>query len=166
MRKPTVESGERCLPGDRLHWRPRCRAEECQNRRESRESIGPDVAAREQEPLFETKTQNPAGARVWHLLPRGKLRRRDLVRIGWYLSRMSKDRGYERVVSGHVQVPLHSTKLFRDAGHEVEVITTRFPASHTAPDCLPPTSLCILSKTAGNVRRIPVNPRAAWMGRS
>lgn len=59
------------------------------------------------------------------------------MRIGWYLSRMSKDRGYERVVSGHVQVPLHSAQLFRDAGHEVEVITTRFPASHTAPDCLP-----------------------------
>ena len=60
------------------------------------------------------------------------------MRIGWYLSRMSKDRGYERVVSGHVQVPLHSAKLFRDAGHEVEVITTRFPSSHTVPDCLPP----------------------------
>ena len=67
-----------------------------------------------------------------------KLRRRNPVRIGWFLSRMGEERGYERVVSGHVQVPLHSANLFLAAGHEVEIITTRFSPTDTAPDCLPP----------------------------
>lgn len=59
------------------------------------------------------------------------------MRIGCYVLGVAGRRGYERNVSGHVQIPLHSMRLLRQAGHEVELITTEFGAEQVMPACMP-----------------------------
>ncbi|MEK6805804.1 MAG: glycosyltransferase family 4 protein [Pseudomonadota bacterium] len=58
------------------------------------------------------------------------------MRIGIYVAHVGVLPGYERMVSGHVQIPLYSARLLRDAGHEVELISTRM-TGRCLPDCLP-----------------------------
>lgn len=58
------------------------------------------------------------------------------MRIGIYVAHVGVLPGYERMVSGHVQIPLHSARLLQEAGHEVELISTRV-AGRQLPDCLP-----------------------------
>jgi glycosyltransferase involved in cell wall biosynthesis len=40
-------------------------------------------------------------------------------------------------VSAHVQIPLHSMKLLRDAGHSVQLITTEIARGEVLPSCMP-----------------------------
>lgn len=59
------------------------------------------------------------------------------MRIGIYVSVIDQKPGYEKNVSGHVQVPLHAIKMLSDAGHEVHLLTTEFGADRTMPFCMP-----------------------------
>lgn len=59
------------------------------------------------------------------------------MRIGHFVSVVAGQAGFERNVSGHIQVPLHSMKLLQEEGHEVHLITNEFDDSRTLPACLP-----------------------------
>ena len=60
------------------------------------------------------------------------------MRIGIYASIIASERGYEDNVSGHIQIPLHSARLLREAGHDVHLITNEYGPSLTLPNCMPP----------------------------
>jgi glycosyltransferase involved in cell wall biosynthesis len=59
------------------------------------------------------------------------------MRIGVYASLMASERGHEKNVSGHIQVPAHSVKLLHEAGHEVHLVTNRFGPEHALPFGIP-----------------------------
>ena len=59
------------------------------------------------------------------------------MRIGIYASSIAVRPGYEQIVSGHVQVPLHTAKLLSESGHDVELITTAFDSSMCLPAMTP-----------------------------
>lgn len=76
------------------------------------------------------------------------------MRIGVYVSVAAVRQGYERNVSGHVQIPLHFLKLLRDAGHDAVLITTNYDEAHTLPECMPagaPVQLVEDARTRGSV---------------
>lgn len=80
------------------------------------------------------------------------------MRIGIYASSMAVRPGYEHIVSGHVQIPLHTAKLLLDAGHEVELITTAFDSDMCLP-AMTPQGITVhqlrnvhLQKSAGGTR--------------
>lgn len=52
------------------------------------------------------------------------------MKIGHYVSVMAVQRGFGRNASGHIQIPMQAMKLLADAGHEVGLITGRFPDTH------------------------------------
>ncbi|MEE2912621.1 MAG: glycosyltransferase family 4 protein [Planctomycetota bacterium] len=59
------------------------------------------------------------------------------MKIGHFVSVVAGQRGFERNVSGHIQVPLHAMNLLQEAGHEVHLITNEFDEARTLPSCLP-----------------------------
>lgn len=59
------------------------------------------------------------------------------MKIGLYVQRVASALGFENVVSAHVQLPLYTMKLLRDAGHTVQLITTEFGENRSLPNCLP-----------------------------
>lgn len=60
------------------------------------------------------------------------------MRIGIYASYIAGEKGHERNVSAHVQVPLHSAVLLDAAGHDVHLITNEFDAErHALPHMVP-----------------------------
>ena len=59
------------------------------------------------------------------------------LRIGNYVSQVSVRRGYEKNVSGHIQVPLKAMELLHKAGHDVHLITNRYSDDRTLPACMP-----------------------------
>lgn len=60
------------------------------------------------------------------------------MRIGVYVSAAAVQRGYERNVSGHIQIPMRALELLRDAGHDARLITNWYDDStHTLPECAP-----------------------------
>ena len=59
------------------------------------------------------------------------------MRIGHFVSVVAGQLGFERNVSGHVQIPLHGMQLQCDAGHEVHLITNQFGEDRSLPSCLP-----------------------------
>lgn len=59
------------------------------------------------------------------------------MKIGHYVSVVSGQKGFERNVSGHIQVPLHAMALLRDAGHDVHLITNEFGPERSMPACTP-----------------------------
>lgn len=60
------------------------------------------------------------------------------MKIGIYVSSAAVKRGYERNVSGHIQIPLRAIELLRHAGHDAMLITNRFDEqTHTLPACMP-----------------------------
>lgn len=59
------------------------------------------------------------------------------MRIGHYVAVVSRRLGEGLNVSGHIQLPLHSLSLLRDAGHDVHLITHRFGADRSIPACMP-----------------------------
>jgi glycosyltransferase involved in cell wall biosynthesis len=59
------------------------------------------------------------------------------VKIGFFVSEASVRRGFESNASAHVQIPLHSMKLLRDAGHELQLITTETGPNEILPRCMP-----------------------------
>ena len=60
------------------------------------------------------------------------------MRIGFFVSVVSGQLGFENNVSGHIQVPLHGMRLLQEAGHELHLITNRFGRDRSLPTCLPP----------------------------
>ncbi|MCZ6836348.1 MAG: glycosyltransferase family 4 protein [Planctomycetota bacterium] len=58
------------------------------------------------------------------------------MRIGIYTSIVASEPGYERNVSAHIQIPLHSARLLREAGHDVHLISNQYPEGKTLPACL------------------------------
>lgn len=58
------------------------------------------------------------------------------MNIGHFVSVVAGQTGFERNVSGHIQVPLHGMKLLQDQGHEVHLITNEFDDTRTLPSCL------------------------------
>ncbi|MEB3323545.1 MAG: glycosyltransferase, partial [Synechococcaceae cyanobacterium] len=59
------------------------------------------------------------------------------MRIGLYASIVASDKGHERNVSAHVQVPVHTLRVLREAGHEAHLITNEYGADKTMPACMP-----------------------------
>ncbi len=61
------------------------------------------------------------------------------MKVGFLVNQAASYRGFERVVSGHVQVPMRTMDLLARAGHEPHLITTRWdPERYSLPDCTPP----------------------------
>lgn len=59
------------------------------------------------------------------------------MRIGCFVPVASVLRGYERNVSGHVQVPMGVMRVLVEAGHEVHLITNKFGPDRVLPWCVP-----------------------------
>lgn len=59
------------------------------------------------------------------------------MRIGIYASAVGSERGHERNVSAHIQLPVHTLQLLRDAGHDAHLVTTRFGPEHVLPAVIP-----------------------------
>ncbi|MFG0329524.1 MAG: glycosyltransferase family 4 protein [Phycisphaerales bacterium] len=59
------------------------------------------------------------------------------MRVGHYVSVASVQKGRERNVSGHIQIPLESLRRLRDAGHYARLITNEFGEDRTLPACMP-----------------------------
>ncbi len=59
------------------------------------------------------------------------------MKIGYFVSVVSRLRGYERNVSGHIQIPLHALQLLGERGHEVHLITNEFGDDRVLPWCMP-----------------------------
>lgn len=60
------------------------------------------------------------------------------MKILYYVSVVSGQRGFEHNVSGHIQIPLKTLQVLKEAGYDVELITTRFGPERTLPTMLPP----------------------------
>ncbi len=58
-------------------------------------------------------------------------------RIGIFVTDVGCSPGFEDVVSGHVQLPMHTIKLLQEAGHIVHLITNRIIEGSVPPNCLP-----------------------------
>ncbi|MCA9423029.1 MAG: glycosyltransferase, partial [Nitrospira sp.] len=59
------------------------------------------------------------------------------IKIGFIVSQVANAPGFENVVSGHVQLPLHTMKLLEEDGNEVQLLTTEFNGAQTLPKFLP-----------------------------
>lgn len=58
-------------------------------------------------------------------------------KIGIFVTDVGCPPGFEDVVSGHVQLPLHTIKLLQKAGHTVHLITNQIVKGSVPPNCLP-----------------------------
>lgn len=58
------------------------------------------------------------------------------MRIGVYASAVASDRGHERNVSAHIQLPVETIRRLRDAGHDARLVTNRFGPEHVLPAAL------------------------------
>lgn len=60
------------------------------------------------------------------------------MKIGHFVPVVSRLRGYERNVSGHIQIPLMTAQLLAEAGHDIHLITNEFdPEQRVLPWCMP-----------------------------
>lgn len=59
------------------------------------------------------------------------------MKVGIILTSIGVLPGYEKNVSGHVQIPLRTAELLRDAGHEVHLIATRISDATSLPAWVP-----------------------------
>tara|TARA_A100001037_G_scaffold304562_1_gene341752 strand:- start:239 stop:1399 length:1161 start_codon:yes stop_codon:yes gene_type:complete len=59
------------------------------------------------------------------------------MKIGIFVSAISGQKGFEKNVSGHIQVPLQSITELVNGGHEVHLITNSFSEDRSIPFCLP-----------------------------
>ncbi len=59
------------------------------------------------------------------------------MKIGVFVSVIGGQKGFEKNVSGHIQVPLFSIQKLIDAGHEVHLITNAFSDERSVPFCMP-----------------------------
>ena len=59
------------------------------------------------------------------------------MKIAVYASMIASERGHERNVSGHIQVPLESARRLRLHGHDVHLISNRFGDDLTLPEMTP-----------------------------
>lgn len=93
------------------------------------------------------------------------------MRTGHYVSVVSGQKGFEKNVSGHIQVPLEAMRLLKQAGHDVHLITNRFGEDRSLPACMPdgvPVHLVddarkrggLLERTGGHTKG--VKPLTAW----
>jgi len=62
-----------------------------------------------------------------------------IVKIGFFVTDVAAEKGSENSASAHVQIPVHSMKLLRDAGHSVQLITTKIARGEGLPNCIPAT---------------------------
>ena len=58
-------------------------------------------------------------------------------KIGVFVTDIGCPPGFEDVVSGHVQLPLHTITLLQKANHTVHLITNRIIEGSVPPNCLP-----------------------------
>ena len=59
------------------------------------------------------------------------------LRIGIYASAMASERGHEKNISAHIQVPVETARRFTAAGHDVHLITNSFSDAYVLPTALP-----------------------------
>ena len=59
------------------------------------------------------------------------------MKIGFIVNHVASAIGFENVVSGHVQIPLHTMRLLKRTGHTVQLITTEYGRNRSLPDCMP-----------------------------
>ena len=59
------------------------------------------------------------------------------MKVGFFVSEVAMEAGAEGNVSAHVQIPLYSMELLRDAGHSVQLITTESAPGSVLPSCMP-----------------------------
>lgn len=59
------------------------------------------------------------------------------MNIGIYASIIASEKGHERNVSAHIQLPLETARRLKDLGHDVHLITNRYKPNLTLPECLP-----------------------------
>jgi|GEM_PF-754735 len=80
------------------------------------------------------------------------------MKIGIYVSSAAVRRGYERNVSGHIQIPLRAIELLRQAGHDARLITNRYDEqTHTLPACMPteaPVHLVDDARVRGDIHNV------------
>ncbi len=58
------------------------------------------------------------------------------MKIGVFVSVISGQKGFEKNVSGHIQIPLQSVDELRKCGHDVHLITNPFGENRSLPFCL------------------------------
>jgi len=61
------------------------------------------------------------------------------MKIGFFVSEVAVPKGADSRLSAHVQIPVHSMNLLRDAGHSVQLITTEIAREEVLPNCIPAT---------------------------
>ena len=59
------------------------------------------------------------------------------MRIGVFASFMAGEKGHEKNVSAHVQVPVETIRRLREAGHDAHVMTNEFGEQHALPHAVP-----------------------------
>ncbi|MEE2819853.1 MAG: glycosyltransferase family 4 protein [Planctomycetota bacterium] len=59
------------------------------------------------------------------------------MKIGVWVSVIAGQKGFERNVSGHIQVPLFSIQKLIEEGHEVHLITNAYSDERSVPFCMP-----------------------------
>jgi len=59
------------------------------------------------------------------------------MKIGFFVSVVAGQKGFENNVSGHIQIPLRAIEELRSNGHEVQLITNEFGEGRSLPFCLP-----------------------------
>ncbi len=63
------------------------------------------------------------------------------MKIGFVVTNVAVAPGWEKVVSAHVQLPIHTMQLMAKAGHEVQLITTSVGQDQIMPPILPPETI-------------------------
>lgn len=69
------------------------------------------------------------------------VRKGEVVKIGFVVTNVAVAPGWEKVVSAHVQLPIHTMQLMAKAGHEVQLITTSVGQDQIMPPILPPETI-------------------------
>jgi len=59
------------------------------------------------------------------------------LKIGFFIQRVASEKGFENVVSAHIQVPVMMMSLLLGRGHDVELITTEYGDDLVLPHCIP-----------------------------
>lgn len=60
-----------------------------------------------------------------------------IKRLAFLVTRVANAKGFENVVSGHVQLPMHTIHLLVEMGYSLQLITTKYENNHALPNCLP-----------------------------
>lgn len=86
------------------------------------------------------------------------------MKIGLMVTGIGVPRGREQNVSGHVQLPMRTAELLREAGDEVHLITTQFRDDYVLPEVVPDASVVPLHIVADGRRRGEVGKQNSKSG--